>query len=49
MRKFVYLAVLVLLMTVPLYARTKIQGYCEDGGVTVSVPGGTGASTKKYQ
>lgn len=38
-----------LLFAAPVFAYEKVQGWCEQGGTTVSVPGGAGPSTSRFQ
>lgn len=49
-RLFTGAALLLMLTAAPsLFANDRIEGWCEDGNYTVSVPGGSGPSSNKYQ
>jgi len=47
MRKVLF--VLFLSVCLPVWGRGKLQGWCENGGVTVSIPGTQGSGTQKFQ
>ena len=49
MHRLLYLAMLVVFLSLPAAARQKHQGWCEDGNVAVTVPGTSGSGTQVFQ
>ena len=49
MRRFCWMFALLLLLPQFIEARSRVQGWCQDGGVSVTVPGTLGSGTQKFQ
>src|SRR3990167_1217807 len=46
---FAFTPLLLLLCSTPAAAMDRVQGWCEDGGVAVTIPGTQGSGTQRFQ